>query len=125
MTLESSALRQSETEAWKDAVALVLLMRSVVPFELVAGLAREFGAVECFWRESDRSFTGFVAEVWFVYQPKQFAVKWAAVVGYPVKVLAVSHAAPGRVVGRVPVGGVHGQVKLGWPSRDSRVWLRH
>ena len=34
-----------------------------VPFEFVLGLALEFGCVECFWRESDRSFTGFVAAV--------------------------------------------------------------
>ena len=32
-----------------------------IPFEFVRGLALEFGCVECFWRESDRSFTGFVA----------------------------------------------------------------
>jgi len=34
-----------------------------VPFQFVADLAAQFGAVECFWRESDRAFTGFVAEV--------------------------------------------------------------
>jgi hypothetical protein len=54
-------------------------MRSV-PFEFVQAIATEFGAVECFWRESDRSFTGFVAEAWFNSQPSQFAIRWAAVV---------------------------------------------
>jgi hypothetical protein len=49
-------------------------MRSV-PFAFVAGLAVEFGAVECFWREFDRSFMGFVAEVWFESCPREFAVR--------------------------------------------------
>ena len=52
-----------------------------VPFEFVRGLALEFGCVECFWRESDRSFTGFVVEVWFESLPSDFAVRWSAVVG--------------------------------------------
>ena len=46
-----------------------------VPFEFVLGLALEFGCVECFWRESDRSFTGFVVEVWFESLPSDFAVR--------------------------------------------------
>lgn len=56
-----------------------------VPFEFVQGLAAEFGACECFWRESDRAFTGFVAEVWFSALPGDLAVRcpsagagWAA-----------------------------------------------
>ena len=49
-----------------------------VPFEFVSGLAAEFGAVQCCWRESDRSFTDFVAEVWFQSQPREFCVRWAA-----------------------------------------------
>jgi hypothetical protein len=57
-----------------------------VPFDYVAELATEFGAVECWWRESDRSFSGFVAEVWFDKQPAEFARRWAGVVGYPVTV---------------------------------------
>jgi hypothetical protein len=57
-----------------------------VPFDYVAGLATEFGAVECWWRESDRSFSGFVAEVWFDKQPAEFARRWAGVVGYPITV---------------------------------------
>lgn len=60
-----------------------------VPFDLVAGIADEFGAIECLWRESDRSFTGFVAEVWFAELPREFAVKWAEVVGYSVQVRRV------------------------------------
>ena len=47
-------------------------MRSV-PFEFVSGLAAEFGAVECCWRESERSFTGYVAECWFGFLPTFFA----------------------------------------------------
>jgi hypothetical protein len=57
-----------------------------VDYALVAGLAEEYGAIECCWRESDRSFTGFVAEVWFDELPSEFATNWAAVIGYAVKV---------------------------------------
>lgn len=46
-----------------------------VPYEFVQSLAAEFGAVECFWRESERSFTGFVAEVWFELLPSEFAAR--------------------------------------------------
>lgn len=46
--------------------------------------------VECCWRESERSFTGFVTEVWFVELPREFAVKWFEVVGYSVLVRCVS-----------------------------------
>ncbi|MEM7067183.1 MAG: hypothetical protein AAF572_28965 [Cyanobacteria bacterium P01_B01_bin.77] len=53
-------------------------MRSV-PFEFVSGLAAEFGAVECCWRESERSFTAHVAECWFAQLPSAFAATWAVV----------------------------------------------
>ena len=76
-------------------------MRSV-PFEFVSGLAAEFGAVECCWRESDRSFTGFVAEVWFSSLPSEFAARWSAVVGYSLLVRCVL-AGPGRFAVSVPV----------------------
>lgn len=60
-------------------------MRSV-PYTFVQSIATEFEALDCFWRESDVSFTGFVAEVWFNSLPKDFALKWASVVGYKVKI---------------------------------------
>ena len=82
-----------------------------VPFEFVQALASEFGAVECFWRESDRSFTGFVAEVWFSVLPSQFAAKWSAVVGYSVAVRCPS-VGPGRFVVSVPCVVPGGQVQL-------------
>jgi hypothetical protein len=56
-----------------------------VPYEFVAALAAEYGAIECCWRESDRAFTGFVAEVWFATPAGEFAQRWAKVVGYPIK----------------------------------------
>ncbi|MHC5674226.1 hypothetical protein [Nostoc sp.] len=98
-------------------------MRSV-PFAFVASLAADFEAVDCFWRESDVSFTGFVAEVWFseLRLAGEFATKWAAVVGYAVKVRCPA-AGPGRFVVSVPVVVPVGQVKLGWPSRGSRLQL--
>ena len=93
-----------------------------VPFAFVAGLAAEFGAVECFWRESDRSFTGFVAEVWFESVPREFAVRWAAVVGYSVLVRSVS-AGPARFAVSVPCVVSPGAVRLGCASRGSRLRL--
>ncbi len=96
-------------------------MRSV-PFEFVSGLAAEFGAVECFWRESDRSFTGFVAEVWFDSLPRDFAVRWARVVGYSMRVRCVS-SGPSRFAVSVPCVVPLGSVSLGVVSRGSRVRL--
>ncbi len=93
-----------------------------VPFEFVAGLAAEFGAVECCWRESERSFTGFVAEVWFESLPREFAVRWSRVVGYSVLVRSVS-SGPARFAVSVPVVVPAGVVGLGWASRGSRLRL--
>ncbi len=96
-------------------------MRSV-PFEFVRGLACEFGAVDCCWRESDVSFTGFVAEVWFSSLPREFAVKWAEVTGYPVKVRGRSDG-PAQFAVSVPCVVPVGQVRLGPASRGGRVRL--
>jgi len=105
----------------KTALRLILFMLSV-PFEIVSGLAVEFGAVECCWRESDRSFTGFVAEVWFAELPREFAVKWARVVGYSVVVRCPS-SGPGRFAVSVPCVVPMGHVSLSAASRGSRVRL--
>ena len=94
-----------------------------VPFEFVQGLAAEFGAVECAWRESDRSFTGFVAEVWFTELPSVFASRWASVVGYFVLVRSVS-SGPGRFAVLVPVSLPCGQVALVGGVRGGRVRCR-
>lgn len=93
-----------------------------VPFEFVYGLASEFGAVEVFWRESDSSFTGFVAEVWFGALPREFAVRWAEVVGYAVKVRVRSDG-PARFAVSVPCVVPVGRVSLGPASRGSRLRL--
>lgn len=94
-----------------------------VPFEFVQSLASEFGAVECYWRESDRSFTGFVAEVWFAELPSAFAVKWSAVVGYSVLVRSVS-SGPGRFAVSVPCAVPGGQVQLRGGQFGGRVCCR-
>jgi hypothetical protein len=60
-------------------------MRLSVPYAWVAALAAEYGAIECNWRESDRAFTGFVAEVWFAEPAGEFAQRWAQVIGYHVR----------------------------------------
>lgn len=93
-----------------------------VPFEFVLSLALEFGCVDCFWRESDRSFTGFVAEVWFEALPQEFAFRWAAVVGYSVKV-RVQDAGYGKFAVSVPCVVPDGELKLGPVSRGSRLRL--
>jgi hypothetical protein len=81
---------------WQD-----LAMRCSVPFQFITALAIEFGAVDCFWRESERSFTGYVAEVWFEQMPSDFAVRWAAVVGSAIRVRCAT-AGPSRFTASVP-----------------------
>lgn len=93
-----------------------------VPFEFVSGLAVEFGCVDCFWRESDRSFTGFVAEVWFEGLPRDFAARWSAVVGYSVKVRRLDDGC-GKFAASIPCLVPNGEVRLGPVSRGSRVIL--
>ncbi|MFB2924256.1 hypothetical protein [Aerosakkonema funiforme] len=39
--------------------------REALPYEVISQFAQAAGAVECHWRISDRSFSGYVAEVWF------------------------------------------------------------
>ena len=94
-----------------------------VPFEFVSSLAAEFGACECFWRESERAFTGFVAEVWFSSLPAEFAAKWSAVVGYSVVVRCPS-SGPARFAGSVPCSVPSGAVRLQGGQRGGRVRVR-
>ena len=91
-----------------------------VPFEFVSGLASEFGAVQCCWRESERSFTSYVAECWFAQPPSAFASKWAAVVGYQVRVRCVS-AGPARFAVSVPVTVPQGSIRLSGGQWGGRV----
>jgi hypothetical protein len=93
-----------------------------VPFEFVVGLAVEFGCVDCFWRESERSFTGFVAEVWFEALPRDFAVRWSAVVGYSVRVRRREDGF-GRFAVSVPCVVPEGEVRLGPARLGSRLIL--
>ncbi|WP_373479255.1 hypothetical protein [Geminocystis sp.] len=50
-----------------------------VPYPLVAIIAQQAGAKEIYWRESRRSYTGYVAEVWFDKLPSKFIGKWIEV----------------------------------------------
>jgi hypothetical protein len=77
-------------------------MQQSVPYEFVAALAAEYGAVQCCWRESDRAFTGFVAEIWFANPAGEFACRWAKIVGYPIR-SRVTADGPARYVLSVPV----------------------
>ena len=98
-------------------------MRSV-PFEFVSQLAAEFGAVECCWRESERSFTGYVAECWFYQLPQSFCVKWSAVVGYQVRVRCLSRGTVRCFVASVPVTVPQGQVVLRGGQRGGQARVR-
>ena len=46
-------------------ILLLTKDRKAVTYEALRRFAEVTGAVECFWRISDRSFSGCVAEVWF------------------------------------------------------------
>jgi hypothetical protein len=98
-------------------------VRCSIPFAFFESIAFEFGAVECSWRESSRSFSGFVAEVWFESLPQagQFARRAAGAVGFPVSVRCPSEV-PGFFVS-VPCSVREGAVRLGPASRGSRVQL--
>ncbi len=65
-----------------------------------------------------RSFTGFVAEVWF----RSLSNEWAVVVSYAVLVHCVS-AGSGRFAVSVPVMVPGDSVRLVPVLRSSRVWL--
>ena len=88
-------------------------MRSV-DYSLVEGLAVQSGAVEVFWRESWRSFSGFVAECWF-------SSRYAAVVGRSVLVRVVSGSAPGGWCVSAPCVVPCGSVVLRGGQRGGRV----
>lgn len=46
-------------------IILLTKTRKALIYEVVRRFAEVTGALECFWRISDRSFSGYVAEVWF------------------------------------------------------------
>ncbi len=75
----------------------------IVPYQFVAILAEEYGAVECCWRESEHSFTGFVAEVWFANPAGEFAQRWARVIGYHIRTRCQIEG-PAPYVVSIPVG---------------------
>ncbi|EKU97078.1 hypothetical protein Lepto7375DRAFT_0948 [Leptolyngbya sp. PCC 7375] len=91
-----------------------------VPFEFVSQLASEFGAFECCWRESDLSFTGYVAECWFHQLPGPFCVKWSSVVGYQVRVRCFSQGSVRCFVASVPVTVPQGSIRLAGGQRGGR-----
>lgn len=49
----------------KPKIILLAKDRKALNYEVLRRFAEATGAVECFWRISDRSFSGCVAEVWF------------------------------------------------------------
>ena len=95
----------------------------LVDYSLVEGLAVQSGAVEVFWRESWRSFSGFVAECWFSSGADAglFAQRYAAVVGRSVLVRVVSGSAPGGWCVSAPCVVPCGSVVLRGGQRGGRV----
>ncbi|MEM1369077.1 MAG: hypothetical protein AAGG02_13885 [Cyanobacteria bacterium P01_H01_bin.15] len=96
-----------------------------VPYAIVAVLAKDFNSVECYWRESKRSFTGFVAEVWFRDLPADFARKWVKTIKCSCVFVRIPAAGPGRFVVSVPVTINEAEITLSSPATGSRLKLTH
>lgn len=92
-----------------------------IPYNDVATVVTKyFGAYDVFWRESDRSFSGYVAECWFTTSPGDLATKFAKLVGYRITVRRIDDYYMMSIPTTVP----EGEVTLGWASRGSRVKLK-
>ncbi|MEM7579099.1 MAG: hypothetical protein AAF316_04470 [Cyanobacteria bacterium P01_A01_bin.80] len=96
----------------------------LIPFDIIEKLANEYDAIECFWRESDVSFTGFVAEIWFNEIPSEFSIKCASLIKKSMKVRCLSDGV-GKFALSVPVTVPCGEIQLGYYSRGSKVKLVH
>jgi hypothetical protein len=96
--------------------------RRVLPYLEVAKVADMFGAADVFWRESARSYTGFVAEIWFSEYPVIFRRNVEKVLQHFVCVRRIEDG-PAAYAMSVPVAVPSGEVKLGFPSKGSRVKL--
>lgn len=68
------------------------LSREALPYEVIKQFAEAAGAVECFWRTSDRSFSACVAEVWFsdLKKAAEFAMACSDRIGIYCRVRATS-----------------------------------
>jgi len=73
------------------------LNRQALAYEVVRLFAESAGAIECFWRTSDRSFSGCVAEVWFsdLKTAGEFARVCSDRIGINCKIRATSEG-PGK-----------------------------
>lgn len=100
-------------------------MSRIIPYYEVAKIAYRIGATEVFWRESQRSYTGFVAEIWFNYFPESFRKNCETVLNHFVAVRKLDDEVdgPAPYVMSVPVAVPDGQITLGYPSRGSRLKL--
>lgn len=58
-------LERRSINTLKPKIILLAKERKALNYEVIRRFAEVTGAVECFWRISDRSFSGYVAEVWF------------------------------------------------------------
>ncbi|WP_196215574.1 hypothetical protein [Cyanobacterium aponinum] len=67
-----------------------LVKQLKVDYPMIAVIAQNSGAMEFYWRESDRSYTGYVAEVWFQQLPSEFAYLWSQAIGESILVRKVS-----------------------------------
>lgn len=97
--------------------------KRILPYYEVAKVAIAFGAADVFWRESQNSYTGFVAEAWFSHYPEVFKRNVEKVIQHFVAVRRIEDS-PAEYAMSIPVAIPSGQVKLGFPSRGSRVKLQ-
>lgn len=58
-------LKRRSHNSIESRIILLEKDRKALSYEVVRRFAEVTGAIECFWRISDRSFSGYVAEVWF------------------------------------------------------------
>lgn len=96
--------------------------KRILPYYEVAKVALAFGAADVFWRESTNSYTGFVAEAWFWHYPEEFKRNVQKVIQHFVAVRRIEDG-PAEYAMSIPVTVPSGQVKLGFPSKGSRVKL--
>lgn len=91
--------------------------KQALPYALIATVASELGATEFYWRESTRSYTGFVAEIWFDKLPSDFSQAFAIKLKQSILVRNVQHENLGFAVS-IPCTVPEGEVKIHQGQRN-------
>ncbi|BAQ63954.1 hypothetical protein [Geminocystis sp. NIES-3709] len=88
-----------------------------VPYAMIAVIADQLGAIEVYWRESDRSYTGYVAEVWFDKLPSEFSYLWSQTVNTSILVRKIEEL--GFSIS-IPCTVPEGEIKLFQGQRNNK-----